>query len=51
MIELIFEMLYLSEHYGQSELIEIAKGKNELPEDWKDVMAQIKRKKAWQKKG
>jgi hypothetical protein len=51
MIELIFEMLYLSEHYRQSELIEIAKGKNELPENWKDVITQIKRKKAWQKKG
>jgi len=50
MIELIFEMLHLTEHYAQSENIEIAKGKNELPEDWKGVITQIKRHKKWQKK-
>ena len=32
MIKLILEMLQLDEHYGQSETIEIAKGKYELPE-------------------
>jgi hypothetical protein len=50
MIQLIFEMLHLSEHYGQSEIIEIAKGKNELPETWKQTINQLKRKKAWRKK-
>tara|TARA_R100000655_G_scaffold23310_1_gene46990 strand:- start:260 stop:415 length:156 start_codon:yes stop_codon:yes gene_type:complete len=51
MIELIIEMLHLTDHCGQSKRIEIAKGKNELPENWKDVVTQIKRQKKWQKKG
>lgn len=50
MIPLIFEMLHLTEHYGQSQAIEIAKGKNELPENWKQTINQLKREKAWQKK-
>lgn len=51
MIEAIFEMLYLTDHYGKSELIDIAKGKNEIPKTWADTIKQIKRAKAWQKKG
>tara|TARA_R110000868_G_scaffold158351_1_gene386416 strand:- start:1494 stop:1643 length:150 start_codon:yes stop_codon:yes gene_type:complete len=43
MIKLILEMLQLDEHYGQSETIEIAKGKYELPTTWKQTFKQIKR--------
>jgi hypothetical protein len=43
MIKLILEMLQLEEHYGQSETIEIAKGKYELPKTWKQTFKQIKR--------
>lgn len=50
MIAVIFEMLHLTEHYGKGEAIDIAKGKNELPQTWKDTINQLKRKKAWQKK-
>jgi hypothetical protein len=50
MIELIFEMLYLTDHKRQSERIEIAKGKHELTNSWKDTIEQIRRKKAWQSK-
>jgi hypothetical protein len=43
MIKLILEMLQLDEHYGQSETIEIAKGKYELSSTWKKASKQIKR--------
>jgi hypothetical protein len=43
MIKLILEMLQLNEHYGQSETIEIAKGKYEIPKTWKQTFKQIKR--------
>lgn len=50
MIELIFEMLYLSEHYGQSEEIEIAKGKHEIPQSIKQAKEQAKRYAKWLKR-
>lgn len=50
MIQLIFEMLYLSEHYGQSEEIEIAKGKHEIPQTFKEAVRHAKRRKEWQKR-
>lgn len=43
MIKLLIETLQLDDHYGQSELIEIAKGKYELPTTWKQTFKQIKR--------
>jgi hypothetical protein len=43
MIKLILEMLQLNEHYGQSETIEIAKGKYELPKTISRKLKQIKR--------
>jgi hypothetical protein len=43
MIKLILEMLQLDEHYGQSETIEIAKGKYELPETFLGTLNQFKR--------
>lgn len=43
MIKLILEMLQLDEHYGQSEIIEIAKGKYELPKTFSSQIKQFKR--------
>jgi hypothetical protein len=49
MIEQILELLNSSEHYGKSELIEIAKGKYKLPESLKELKEQKKRSKKWRK--
>lgn len=49
MIHLIFEMLALTEHYGVSETIEIAKGKYELVDNLADAKKQAKRNKEWQR--
>ena len=43
MIEKIFEMLKLSEHFGISEEIEIAKGKHKLTDNLKEIYKQEKR--------
>lgn len=43
MIKHILDLLALDEHYGQSEVIEIAKGKNQLVTTWKQGFEQIKR--------
>jgi len=43
MIKLILEMLQIDEHYGQSEIIEIAKGKYKYPENFKETFKQFKR--------
>ena len=48
MLKKIFELLQCTEHYGQSELIEIAKGKYELPKTFKKGWNQIKRNYKWQ---
>jgi len=49
MIKHLLELLSISEHLGQSELIDIAKGKYELTTDLKGKRRQNKREKAWQK--
>lgn len=49
MIAQILELLSISEFYGQSELIEIAKGRNKLYTNLKDIAKQQKRLKEWQK--
>ena len=46
MIKNILEMLKAQEHFGTSELIEIAKGKYKKTNTLKEVIKQIKRK--WQ---
>ena len=46
MIKQILDLLALQEHYGQSEIIEIAKGKNELPRNYSALKTKIKRQ--WQ---
>jgi hypothetical protein len=43
MIKQILELLALHEHYGQSEVIEIAKGKYKLLTSWRQGFEQIKR--------
>ena len=43
MIKQILDLLALNEHYGQSEVIEIAKGKYKLITTWGQVFEQIKR--------
>jgi hypothetical protein len=43
MIKEILNLLMMDNHYGQSETIEIAKGKYELPTTWKKGLNQIKR--------
>lgn len=43
MIKNILDLLALDEHYGQSEIIEIAKGKYQLVKTWKQGFEQIKR--------
>jgi hypothetical protein len=50
MLKQILELLQCTEHYGQSELIEIAKGKYELPSTFKKGYTQIKREMKWPKK-
>jgi hypothetical protein len=49
MIKQIMAMLNALDHYGQSEAIEIAKGKYELPMTFKKGWNQIKRNYKWQK--
>lgn len=48
MLKNIIELLQLHEHYAQSENIEIAKGKYELPKTFKKAKNQLKRKIKWQ---
>ena len=49
MIKNILELLSLDEHYGQSELIEIAKGKYKIVRTWKQGFKQLKRQLKWLK--
>lgn len=50
MIEQILSLLKQFNHYKQSELIEIAKGKNKHPETWIEAFKQHKRLLKWHKK-
>ena len=47
MIKQILELLALQEHYGQSELIEIAKGNYKIQTNLKQGFKQIKRQLKW----
>ena len=47
MLKNIIQLLQLHEHYGISENIEIAKGKNELPKKFKQAKNQLKRNIKW----
>ena len=50
MISHIMAMLNGLDHYGQSEEIEIAKGKHEYPKTFKDFYKQVKREIKWRKR-
>ncbi|CAB4148266.1 hypothetical protein UFOVP520_40 [uncultured Caudovirales phage] len=50
MIKNILDLLMVRGHYGKHEVIEIAKGKNEIPKTWKKGYNQIKRLIKWQQK-
>jgi len=47
MIEKCLELLYQFEYLGESELIDIAKGKNEIPKTWADFKNKAKRRNEW----
>mgnify|MGYP003117847619 CR=1 FL=1 len=44
----ILKLLNVDEFYGEDKNIEIAKGKNKLPESLKEGYKQIKRNRRWQ---
>jgi hypothetical protein len=50
MLKNIIQLLQLHDHYGVSENIEIAKGKNELPKTFKKTIPKLKRLIKWQSK-
>ena len=50
MIKNIIQMLSIDDFYGNSETIDIAKGRNELVHTVKKTVKQIKRKQAWKRK-
>ena len=50
MIGLLIEMLNVSEFYGESELIEIAKGRDKLENTIKGKEKQLTRRKKWRSK-
>lgn len=50
MLKNIIQLLQLDEHYGVSENIEIAKGKNQLLTTFKQGYRQLKRDLKWQSK-
>lgn len=50
MIKNIIDLLNISEHYNTTDKIEIAKGKKELPSDWKEAWNKIKRYSKIEKK-
>jgi hypothetical protein len=50
MLKQILDLLALDEHYGQSEAIEIAKGKYKIPTTFKEGFNKIKREIKWLKR-
>jgi len=47
MIKQVISLLMTIDHFNQSEIIEIAKGRNEIPKTWKKGFRQIKREMKW----
>jgi hypothetical protein len=50
MIKNILQMLTIDDFNGESEFIDIAKGRNEIPKTFNKAYKQIKRKHAWKKR-
>jgi len=48
MIDAIIYLLNVDDYYGESEHIDIEKGKHKLPTSFKEGMQQMKRKMKWQ---
>ena len=48
MIGNIIDLLGVDDFYGESELIDIAKGKYKAPETWKETFYNTKRRIKWQ---
>jgi hypothetical protein len=48
MLKDILELLQAENYYGESEYIEIAKGKYKYPESFKEAVEQFKRSTKWQ---
>lgn len=51
MIQNILGLLKIDNHYGQSEVIEIAKGKHKITKGFKDTVEQHKRKAKMKRHG
>ena len=49
MVKDVINLLMSNDHFNSSELIEIAKGKNEIPTTLKKGLKQIKRISKWRK--
>lgn len=49
-VKQIMAMLNNLDHYGHSDNIEIAKGKNELPKTFSDFFKQVKRQVKWRRR-
>jgi hypothetical protein len=47
---ILVKLLNIDNFYNEGEFIEIAKGKNKLPETWKEGFEQIKRATKWGRK-
>lgn len=47
MIKEILNLLLLDDHFGQSDNIDIAKGRYSIPKNWSNGLKQIKRE--WQR--
>ena len=47
---ILVKLLNIDDFYNVSETIEIAKGKNKMPETWKEGFNQIKRLAQWHRK-
>ena len=45
---IVLKLLNIDNFYGVNETVEIAKGKNKIPESFKEGFYQIKRKIKWQ---
>lgn len=50
MIKNIIQMLSIDNFYAESEFIDIAKGRNEIPKTVTKLYKQTKRKHAWKRK-
>lgn len=50
MIKNILQMLSIDDFYTESEFIDIAKGRNEIPKTISKLYKQTKRKHAWKRK-